>query len=320
MDLICLNKKYSTTRLLTTTKPIAESNSGDKSKTFLFLPPAGRRKREGGLRTQGYFKTSLSNKPLITVITVVFNGAQYLEQTISSVINQSYDNVEYIIIDGCSNDGTLDIIKKYESAIDYWISEPDKGIYDAMNKGIIVTTGSWINFMNCGDYFYESNTIAAIFNDVNCSANSVLYGDHEVYYPSKKKKKIRKAGKLELLWQGSQFSHQSCFISTRLYQRNLLSLDYRIGADFHFIYNLSLNKETKFISMQKVLASVSAEGLSDRNRISVILEWWDIIRKAGKANNKVAFFYLVLITQEYIKSKVKFILSLTKYIVQKRNS
>ncbi len=86
----------------------------------------------------------IDSLPLITVITVVYNGEKYLEETIQSVINQTYPNVEYIIIDGGSTDETIDIIKKYEDKIDLWISEKDEGIYDAMNKGIYLATGQWV--------------------------------------------------------------------------------------------------------------------------------------------------------------------------------
>jgi len=178
-------------------------NPGDQFETMLFLPPNPHRKVEGGLRTKGFFKFSyklvdgvwyicdldgnpaipapedLQNKirlyvsgqsspisylPLITVITVVLNGEKALEETIKSVISQTYPNVEYIIIDGGSTDGTLDIIKKYEDYIDYWVSEPDKGIYDAMNKGVDLTTGQWINFINAGDRFYDEDLIEEIFS------------------------------------------------------------------------------------------------------------------------------------------------------------
>ncbi len=84
-------------------------------------------------------------------MTVTYNAEELLEETILSVINQSYKNIEYIIIDGASTDGTIDIIKKYEEKIDYWMSEPDEGIYFAMNKAIEKATGKWINFMNAGD-------------------------------------------------------------------------------------------------------------------------------------------------------------------------
>ncbi|MBD3842980.1 MAG: glycosyltransferase, partial [Campylobacterales bacterium] len=129
---ICLDEKYSTTRLLC--KIVNDEClmlNGDEDNSKL-LPMGENRKGEGGLRTKGYFKKSYEDKPLISIITVVYNGEKYLEETIQSVINQTYDNVEYIIIDGGSNDGTLDIIKKYEDRIDYWVSERDKGIYDAM--------------------------------------------------------------------------------------------------------------------------------------------------------------------------------------------
>lgn len=103
---------------------------------------------------------------LISIVTVSYNAVLTIEQTILSVINQTYPNVEYIIIDGGSTDGTVDIIKKYEDKIAYWVSEPDKGIYDAMNKGVVVATGEWINFMNAGDIFTDGDVIDKLFHQI----------------------------------------------------------------------------------------------------------------------------------------------------------
>ena len=95
----------------------------------------------------------------VSVITISYNAVSVIEDTIQSVLNQSYKDIEYIIIDGGSTDGTVDIIKKYQDKINYWVSEPDNGIYDAMNKGIDKATGEWINFMNAGDYFHSNLTL-----------------------------------------------------------------------------------------------------------------------------------------------------------------
>ncbi|MDH5645697.1 MAG: glycosyltransferase, partial [Candidatus Heimdallarchaeota archaeon] len=93
------------------------------------------------------------NKPLVTIITAVLNGVDTLERTILSVISQSYTNIEYIIIDGGSTDGTIDIIRKYEHAIDCWVSESDTGIYDAWNKGVRLSNGEWIAFLGADDSY-----------------------------------------------------------------------------------------------------------------------------------------------------------------------
>lgn len=108
----------------------------------------------GGLRSKGIIKNSSKIKPLISVVTVVLNGKKHLEEAISSVIKQTYENVEYIVIDGGSTDGTIDIIRKYDDFIDFWISEKDSGLYNAMNKGITLSRGDFIGFVGSDDYLY----------------------------------------------------------------------------------------------------------------------------------------------------------------------
>ena len=120
----------------------------------------------GGLRKKGILKKDKKNLPLVSVITVVLNNKKFLQQSINSVLNQSYKNYELIIIDGQSTDGTLDIIKKNKSKIDYWISEKDNGFSDAVNKGIKLSRGSIISILNSDDIFYKHalRTAANYFN------------------------------------------------------------------------------------------------------------------------------------------------------------
>ncbi|HDY89306.1 MAG TPA: glycosyltransferase, partial [bacterium] len=113
---------------------------------------------------------------MLSIITVTYNAEACLEKTIQSVINQTYKNIEYIIIDGGSSDKTLSIIKKYKKYIKYCISEPDKGIYDAMNKGIKIAKGDYINFLNAGDFYYENNVLSYLFDNLDKSVD-LLYGD-----------------------------------------------------------------------------------------------------------------------------------------------
>ena len=112
----------------------------------------------------------------VSIITVVFNGIRTIEQTIKSVLNQSYKNIEYIIIDGGSTDGTLDIIRKYENYLSYIISEPDHGIYDAMNKGIQKSTGDIVGIINSDDW-YEVNTVSQVVERFESFAVDLVYGD-----------------------------------------------------------------------------------------------------------------------------------------------
>ncbi len=113
----------------------------------------GKRVAEGGLRIRGSFKGSLPDLPLVTIITVCFNSAQTMEQCIRSVLGQTYPNVEYLIIDACSSDGTIDIVGQYEGAVDYFISEPDRGLYHAMNKGLELASGDFILVLNSDDWY-----------------------------------------------------------------------------------------------------------------------------------------------------------------------
>ncbi len=287
----------------------------DKFETMLFLPPNPHRKAEGGLKTKGFFKFSyelvdgvwyicdldgnpaipapedLQNKirlyvssqsspitylPLITVITVVLNGEKTLEETIKSVISQTYPNVEYIIIDGGSTDGTLDIIKKYEDYIDYWVSEPDKGIYDAMNKGIVISFGEWLNMLNSGDLYYNSMVIENIYTkeidaDVYGIAGSWVCdyeGNIFLYLPDPYKMLER---------PGWHINHQAFFYRKITHKiLGLYSTDYELTSDHEYFLRLLVNK-LKIATHNSILIKFDLnQNLSD----SVKSKWEDfLIRK-----------------------------------------
>lgn len=290
---------YSTTRRLTSEKPACFDTPVDGMQTLLKTPDSEQKIAEGGLRLKGLYKTSSEDKPLITVVTVVYNGAEFLEETIKSVIEQTYDNVEYIIVDGGSTDGTLEIIKKYGHAIDYWVSEPDKGIYDAMNKGIDLGSGEWINFMNAGDFFYASETLLKVFNSKNTFTGChVIYGDHEVRYPNKRK--IVKAGKVKNLWKGSQFCHQSAFVHLSSHKKLKFNLCRKIAADFEFFYRSYIAGFT-MTGLPYTVSRVTSGGVSDIKRVDSILERWIIVDKKLEVN----LFYLYLIFTGLLKDAIK---------------
>ena len=174
----------------------------------------------------------------ISIVTIVYNGSDIIENTINSVINQTYINIQYIIIDGGSKDGTQDIIKKYEEKISYWKSEPDKGIYDAMNKGIAASTGDYIIFMNAGDRFYDVNTIKDVFNKNN--SEDIIYGN--TILDTDGVLSLSVAKQFEKIKYGMPFCHQSVFVKLSLMKKHNFSLDYKLASDYNFFVALYKDK------------------------------------------------------------------------------
>ena len=271
----------------------------DKIESNLFLPKSKSRKGEGGLHTKGYFKKSYKDKPLVSIITVVLNGEEHLNKTLNSVINQTYENLEYIVVDGGSTDGTVDNIKKYEDKIDYWVCEKDNCLYDAMNKGIDIATGEWINFMNAGDEFYNYSVLMDLFNNQIHEEAEIIYGNHEIIYPTGHHRFV-KAGIIKNLWKGEQFSHQASFVKRNYLEKNKFDHSKKIAADFELYYK-ALQNYTKFKFIDLTIAKFEAGGVSDVNRIDSILQRWEIVEKT-LINN---MFYCMLIVKEILKKIIK---------------
>lgn len=192
----------------------------------------------------------------VSIVTVTYNCQAILKETIESVINQTYPNIEYILIDGDSSDGTVDIIKEYNYYISYWISEPDKGIYEAMNKGVERATGEWIYFLNAGDILYNSNTIACIFS-TNLNNVDAIYGD--IYFREKREIILWEATKPffanKKFFHSMGFSHQSIFIRTNIVKNLMFDLSFKCCSDYNMIY--IIHKQNKYFKYVKMPIAIS---------------------------------------------------------------
>ncbi len=212
---------------------------------------------------------AILDHPKITIVTVVFNDIKNIASTIQSVINQDYPNFEYIIIDGCSTDGTVDLIKKYDDKVDYWISECDEGIYDAMNKGICVATGDWIVFMNSGDKFHNDNVLCDI--DFRSIPNNIalVVGAARV---------ISDWGVFQSIPKGSSeiwknFVHQSLFSRIELARNYKFDRSYRAASDFNFVYSLFI-KGYEIRTIPLVVSDIlfSDSGFTSKNEVRSLFE------------------------------------------------
>jgi len=250
--------------------------------------PAAEMRRRGGTRLAGRSRQSLPGRPLVTVVTVAFNETWALERTLQSVRGQSYDNIELIVIDGGSGEPTLDIIRRYADRIDYWQSEPDLGIFDAMNKGISLAGGEWINFLNCGDRFFGDDTVQTVFARDYADADFV-YGHTD--FQGGDFRGVVKAWSFDILWKTMVFTHQSLFGRASVLKMRPFDIRYRICADFDLIFN-AYRQGRRFVLSDTVIASF-APGFSDVSRSRMAWEKWRVV-KAHRNDPAFHWFYLRL--------------------------
>jgi glycosyltransferase involved in cell wall biosynthesis len=215
------------------------------------------------------------NLPLISIITVCHNEAERIADTITSIANQTYNNIQTIVIDGASTDGSLEILEANTPHIDHLISEPDEGVYHAMNKGIRMAQGEYLIFLNGGDKFYDQNVLSALFKDAN-TIEDIIYGNVSFVYPDGKKtisQPGRKIGKLFLTF--NTLCHQSMFFRRSLFERaGLFDLDYDILSDYEFLARSILKHSATTLYVPVVISYFYKDGMSfsERNRDKVSLE------------------------------------------------
>ena len=195
--------------------------------------------------------------PKISIVTVCFNAVKTIEQTIISIVNQSYNNMEYIVIDGQSTDGTIEIIKKYDKNISSWISEPDKGIYDAMNKALEMATGDFLIFLGADDHLLSFDTISNVVENIK-DLNYVYYGD--VYRNSRNDLYRGKFNKYLLACEN--ICHQAIFYPKDVYKKYMYDLNFPVFADY--AYNLKIWRICKFVYIPVCITYFNCMGASGK--------------------------------------------------------
>lgn len=225
-------------------------------------------------------KTPLKNNPNVSIITVCLNSEKYIERAVKSILSQTYKNIEYVVIDGGSTDGTLNILNKYKSSINCLISEQDKGIYDAMNKGIRKSTGDIIYFLNSDDYLYNERAVEDAVHFFSNKKADLVYGDclcrsqfnNEVHL----KKHFHVAAKRHFLKgtivQSAIFFKRSCFLKAGYFK-----IRYKIAADHRWYLKALFKKRLRAAHISQII-SVFQEGGASSNKELCSLETESIHR------------------------------------------
>jgi glycosyltransferase involved in cell wall biosynthesis len=219
----------------------------------------------------------MSANPKLSVITIVYNNAKDIERTMQSVLNQTYQNIEYILIDGASNDGTVEIIQKYNSQLANFISEPDNGIYDAMNKGLAIATGDYVLFMNSGDEIYAPETVADVF--ASAPSGDIYYGETEMFdenWTSLGQRRHRAPEHFD--WHsfkyGMNVSHQAIYIKRSLTEP--YDLTYKYSSDIDWIIKAA-KKSSNIVNTHLYVAKYLVGGISKKKHLASLKERFKIL-------------------------------------------
>ncbi len=266
-------------------------------------------KFEGGFLYQGRNFSNSPEQPLITVVTVTFRDKDRLLFTMQNIWQQTYKNIEYIVLDGGSKDGTLELLQEHSHRISYWRSEPDKGIYDAMNKAIQLAQGEWIYFLNAGDSFASIDVLDNIFSQKNPSYKDILstdfiYGDCQIIYEGFSR--FHHARPIYKIWQGMITPHQAIFVRTHIHRKNLFATT-QAGAEFEILYRCYV-QGYKFQYIPLTIAHYQAGGISDKRRAEVIWLFWKTVSHYHPYFGKkiyIFIYYLSAVGMSYIRLFLK---------------
>ncbi|WP_158798581.1 glycosyltransferase family 2 protein [Pedobacter sp. L105] len=239
-------------------------------------------------------------QPKLSVITIVYNNVKDIERTMLSVLNQTYSPIEYIIIDGASTDGTRDIIYKYKSRLSQFISENDKGIYDAMNKGLALATGDYVLFMNSGDEIYAPETVAEVFG--SAPGADIYYGETEMYNDKWESLGQRRHQAPETFdWHsfkhGMSISHQAIYVKRSLAKP--YDLQYKYSSDIDWIIRAAKNASS-IVNTHSYVAKYLVGGISKQKNLESLKERFRIFTKYyGFIPNVINHFWIAMNLGQY---------------------
>lgn len=243
----------------------------------------------------------MDNLPKISITTVCFNSAATLAQTIESVLGQTYENIEYVIVDGGSNDGSMDIIRKYEPAFSgkmRWISEPDSGIYDAINKAVKMSSGELIGNLNSDDWLQPDSVEMVVETYLKNPGYDVYYGLTSIVTPDGVEMEIRRINP-DFMEPTGIFLHPSTYVSRKAHDKfGLFDTSYRLAADYEFFLRIK-KQGARFKAVNHILTNYRQGGAS--SNILNKLEVDRILHKSGVISKGK-------VIRELIKIKLKKIL------------
>ena len=228
----------------------------------------------------------------ISIITVVLNNAECIEECIKSVLDQAYKNIEYIIVDGGSTDGTTEIIRKYESKIAKWISEPDRGIYDAMNKGLRLASGDVVGILNSDDVYYDESVIQCIAKVMQNQSIDACYSDL-VYVDRDDLQKIVRYWKscnfrYELFRKGWIPPHPTFYVKKAIYNKyGFFDTSYRFAADYELMVRFLAFHKINVRYIPIVAVKMRVGGVTNKSIRNIVKQNFEILRACKKNNIKV---------------------------------
>ncbi|MBI1195411.1 MAG: glycosyltransferase [Gammaproteobacteria bacterium] len=227
-----------------------------------------------------------TDAPKISIITVTYNAVTHLPPTIDSVVSQHNRDFEYIVVDGGSNDGTVDIVQRNAPPIVKWISESDRGIYDAMNKGVGLASGEWILFMNAGDQFYNADALSQLMAHIESA--DIVYGDWLLDYGGYQA--YQRAKPIGNIWKGIVCSHQSMLVRRSLLREHPFVENEPICADYEFMC-WARKRGVRAVCVNTPITIMDAYGASRQSMIKTLIETHAISRRYFPGLNTDLFYF-----------------------------